>query len=83
MIANTITAKRRCLNLIERFPEEQLPVLAVSLEAIFKMVDEAADDAFCVALAERHEKREDKDEPGIPIEVLAAELGITLGDDYN
>ena len=73
--------KERCFNLIERFPEGQLPTLVVSIEAMLQMVDEAADDAFCLALAERHDRREDKDEPGIAIEDFAAQLGITLGYD--
>jgi len=42
------------------------------------MIDDAADDAFCLALAERHERRKDKNEPGIPIEELAAELAYSF-----
>jgi len=75
------TVKERCFSLIERFPEGQLPTLVISIEAMLKMIDEAADDAFCIALAERHDQREDKEESGIAIEEFAAQLGIMLGDD--
>ena len=81
MSVGAMAAKKRCFDVIERFPAEQLSSLADSLEAMYKMIDEAADDVFCIALAERHANREDKDEPGIPLEDLAAELGIVLGED--
>ena len=81
MAANVVDARQRCFSIIERFPKEQLEALADSLDAMFKMIDEAADDAFCLALSDRHAAREDKDEPGIPIEALAQELGIVLGED--
>ena len=78
---NTLAAKKRCFDIIERFPKEQLITLVVSLEAMYTMVEEAADDAFCVALAERHDKRKDKNAPGMDIEDFADMLGITLSDD--
>jgi hypothetical protein len=48
---------------------------------MYKMIEEAADDAFCIALSDRHSQREDKNTPGIPLEDFAAELGIVLGED--
>ena len=44
-------------------------------------LEEAFDDAFRIALSERHAMRTDKDAPGIAIEDFAAELGIVLGED--
>jgi len=81
MGATVIANKERCFNIIEQFPREQLGSLADSLEAMYKMIDEAADDAFCIALSERHAKRDDKDDKGIPLEKFAAELGIVLGEE--
>ena len=81
MTISTIDAKRRCFDIIERFPHEQLDNLADSLEAMYKMMDDAADDAFCIALAERHEMREDKDEPGISLDDFAAQLGVVLCEE--
>jgi len=73
--------KEQCINIIEKIPEEQLSYIAVFLENAYKMIDEMLDDAFCSALTERYDAREDKDEAGIPIEDLAAELGIVLGEE--
>ena len=81
MAVNLMDARQRCFSIIERFPKEQLGALADSLDAMYKMIDEAADDAFCLALSDRHAARSDKDDPGIPIETLAAELGIALGEE--
>jgi hypothetical protein len=78
MSAGALAARERCFHVIDRFPQEQLPILADSLESMFRMIDEAMDDAFCVALAERHAARPDCDEPGLPIEAFAAQLGVPL-----
>jgi len=83
MSANILTAKERCIDIIERFPQERLNSLADSLEVMFKMIDDAADEAFCAALVDRHEARADKYEQGISIEDLAAELGITLDTKHE
>jgi len=48
---------------------------------MLQMMDEAADDAFCLALAERHDQRDDKDEPGIAIEDFIKEID-NRGDVY-
>ena len=78
---STVTIKQQCFNLIDRFPERQLPTLITSIEAMLQMMDEAADDAFCLALAERHDQRDDKDEPGIAIEDFIKEID-NRGDVY-
>lgn len=81
MNISSVDAKKRCIDIIERFPEEGLAALAALLEEMFKDIDEELDDAFCLALLERHEQIPDRDEPGIPIEEAAARLGIVLGED--
>ena len=81
MTVNTINAKDRCVQIIERFPKEHLPSLAESLEAMYKMIDEAADNAFCLALAERYEQNSDKDDQGTPIDELAKRWNIDLEAD--
>jgi len=80
MSVNIAEAKQRCFDIIERFPSGQLAMLANSLENMYKMIDEAADMAFCVGLSERHELRDDKDEPGVPFEDFVKELGFTMED---
>jgi len=81
MATTAADAKMRCFDIIDRFPQEQLPSLAASLETMYKMIEDAIDDAFCLALAERHSQRPDKNEPGVLLENFASELGIVLGED--
>ena len=47
---------------------------------MFEIIEEAMDEAFCAAMSDRHANREDKNEPGIPLETFAAELGFTMED---
>ena len=82
MSTAAIDDKQRCYNIIECFPKDRLGSLADSLESMYKMIDEAIDEAFCAAMSDRHSNREDKDEPGIPLEAFAEELGFTL-EDFN
>ena len=76
----TVDNRQRCFNIIERFPKDRLGNLADSLESMFNMIEEAMDEAFCAAMSDRHASREDKNEPGIPLETFAAELGFTIED---
>jgi len=76
-----MSERERCINIIEKIPDGQLSYIAVLLENAYQMIDEMLDDAFCIALAERYDAREDKGEPSIPIEALAEELGIVLGEE--
>ena len=80
---NVADEKKRCFDIIERFPQEQLGTLADSLEAMYRMLDEAMDEAFCAALSDRYAQREDKDEQGVPFEELVEELGFSLEDLKN
>ena len=81
MSAFTIDAKQRCFDVIERFPEEQLAGLAASLEAMYKMLDDAMDEAFCMAMSNRHAQEPDAYEAGTSIEELAERWGIDLEAD--
>jgi len=67
-------AKKRCLEIIEQFPEEQLSNLATSLEAMLKMIDAALDDAYCLGLY-RESMSEGNADP-MPFEEFAKELGL-------
>ena len=84
-----MSIREQCYRLINELEENQLVYYLSFLRDLKKLYDEeleeALDDAFCIALAERHELREDKDDPGILLEDFAAELGIVLGeeDDEN
>jgi len=73
-VANTTDIKQRCFAIIERFPAEQLVNVAASLEAMYKMIDEAMDEAYCLELY-RSSFDEDNDEP-MPFEQFAKELGL-------
>ncbi|MCL2086213.1 MAG: hypothetical protein FWH05_01295 [Oscillospiraceae bacterium] len=79
MEANT-NQKQRCINIIERFPEEQLAMLADSLENMHKMLDEAFDMAFCVSLAELHKNNNPAhiEDDFSSIEDVANRLGVNL-----
>ncbi|MCL2053097.1 MAG: hypothetical protein FWG90_01470 [Oscillospiraceae bacterium] len=79
----TINQKQRCFNVIEQFPEEQLEMLAVSLESMYKMIDDVLDMAFCINLSERYAQSADKDEPGIPLEEVVKNLGFSMEDIEN
>jgi hypothetical protein len=80
-----MTVKEEIYSIVDVFSEKQLSSIAAFFKDLKRLQDdeteEELDMAFCVALAERHDKREDKDAPGIPIEDLATELGIVLGED--
>ena len=78
MTANYVSSRQRCLAVIERFPKEQLFLLAETMENMQKLLDEAADMAFCMDLSERHIQRVDKDEPGVPFEDVVKELGFSM-----
>ena len=77
--------REQCHNIINEVAENQLVYYVSFLRDLKRLYDEeleeAMDDAFCIALAERYDARANKDERGIPIEDLAAELGIVLGDE--
>ena len=59
---NIVNARERCINIIKLFPAEHLAHLAISLEAMHKMIDTAADDAYCLELYQ-NSFGEDNDEP--------------------
>jgi len=83
MNISTIDAKQRCFDIIERFPKEQLVGLADSLESLYKMLDDAMDEAFCMAMSNRHAQRPDAYEAGATIEELAERWGIDLDSEDN
>ena len=78
----SVNQKQRCLNIIERFPKEQLAMLADSLENMYKMIEEAVDMAFCVGLSENHRRNNPvhKEEDFIPMADAAKRLGVNLND---
>lgn len=51
-----MSMREQCLDIVRKIPDEQLSYIAAILENAQKMVEEAADMAFCVGLSERYEK---------------------------
>ena len=78
-----MSTKEHCISIIEKIPEEQLPYIAAFLENAYKMIDEMLDNAFCIALAERHEKNNPvfKEDDYAPIEEVAKRLGVNLNEN--
>ena len=72
MKANVSDVKEKCFTIIDRFPEEQLENLFVSLEAMYNMLD-IVDDTYCLKLY-RNSFEEDNNEPEA-FEDFAAKLG--------
>ena len=72
MSISTVEAKQKCLTIIDRFPEEQLVNVIVSLEAMYNMLD-IADDSYCLKLY-KNSFDEDNDEPEV-FEDFAASFG--------
>ena len=66
--------KEQLLQLATTVPEQQAAQAYLMLQAFLNVLDEAEDDAFCLALNERYLANPDKGE-GVPIEELAARLG--------
>jgi len=73
-----MTRRENCLNIISQVPEEQLHHFEASLIYTRKLIEEILDDAYCLALYEHHMKTPDREDDFIPIEDVAAELGIKL-----
>ena len=69
---NVSEVKKKCFTIIDRFPEEQLENLFVSLEAMYNMLD-IADDSYCLKLY-KNSFDEDNNEPEA-FEDFAAKLG--------
>jgi hypothetical protein len=65
-----MNSREKCLMLIDNFSDEQLANIAILLE-------EAADDAYCLHLCDDYLSNPDKDD-AIPLEDFANSLGIDL-----
>jgi len=65
--------------------EKRLAIYVAFLNDIKHLSDddfeEVLDNLFCIHLAERYDRYADKDDLGTPIDVLAENLGIDLGDN--
>ncbi|MCL2638423.1 MAG: hypothetical protein FWD48_08650 [Oscillospiraceae bacterium] len=74
-----MTNKDLCIEIISGFGEEQLKNVVVMLQSIKNIAAEAADDAFCLQLAEDYENdlTADKSET-MSIQDFSKELGIEL-----
>ena len=65
--------QEKCINLINRLPENELkPVVA-----ILEMIDDLLDDAFYQRLMDEYDNSDERGE-GMDIDSFAAELGIEL-----
>ena len=78
-----VSNKERCINIIEKIPEEQLQYIEIFLANAYNMIEEAFDDAFCLALAEQYDRLADKNDKGTPIEELAEKWGVDIDSDYE
>jgi len=70
------TARTRCIEIVNNFPKEQLPNLAATLETMYKMLSDAADEAYCLQLYDSSFDP-DNDEPQDFIE-FAKTLGLEI-----
>jgi len=71
--------KDLCINIINGFEEEQLKNVAVLLHSIQNMIAEAADDAYCLQLANDYENDTDDNKMDfMSIQDFSHELGIVL-----
>jgi hypothetical protein len=71
--------KDRCIELISGFEEEQLGNVIIMLKSIKNLMAEAADDAFCLRLANDYENAPLEDrEQLMSIQDFSKELGIEL-----
>ena len=75
MAANIAKVKQKCFTIIDRFPEEQLTNVFVSLEAMYNMLD-VADEGYCLNLY-KNSFEEDNNEPEA-FEDFAAGLGYVV-----
>jgi hypothetical protein len=74
-----MTNKDLCIEIINGFGEEQLKNVVMMLQSIKNIAAEAADDAFCLQLAEDYENDTDFDKSElISIQDFSRELGIEL-----
>lgn len=72
-VKNGMSNKEKCINLINRLPENELkPVVA-----ILEMIDDLLDDVFCQRLMDEYDSSYERGE-GMDIDSFAAELGIKL-----
>jgi hypothetical protein len=74
-----MTNKDLCIELISGFGEEQLKNIVIMLQSIKNIAAEAADDAFCLQLAEDYENDTDVDKSEtMSVQDFSRELGIEL-----
>jgi hypothetical protein len=68
----------RCIGIIEKFRPDDLSYIAALLENAYNL-SEAADDAYCVSLSERHKRsnREFSESDFSPIEEVLERLGVS------
>jgi hypothetical protein len=69
--------RERCVDIIERFPDEKLIYVVGFLENAYKIIEEAVDDAFCLSMY-KNAKNDPDNAEGMSIEQFAAELGVEL-----
>ena len=71
-----MSTKEKCISILDSFSEAQLVNVLSILQAAQNAIEEAEDEAFCASLYEDYLNSEK--EEAVPIESLAAELGIAL-----
>jgi len=71
--------RERCISILDSLAEEQLASVAVMLQSIRKLLDEAADDAYCQKLYLDYLNDTDPEvDNDISLHEYANELGIDL-----
>ena len=76
-----MSTKEKIYSMIDTFDEKQLQQVLAMLEGVRKLIDDTADDAFCLRLAEDYENNSDADKhETVSLEQLAEELGVDLNE---
>jgi len=73
----TMNNREKCLMLIDNFNEDQLANIAILLESVKSLSEDAADDSYCLRLYTDYLMSADKDNT-ITLEDFAASLEINL-----
>jgi hypothetical protein len=72
--------RERCIDVIDKFPDERLTYVVGFLENAYKLIEEDADDNHCVSMY-RNAKNDPENAEGMSIEQFAAELGVNLNEN--
>ena len=70
--------KEQLVQLVSDVPERQAAMIYFMVQNYLNALEDAEDNAFCLALDDAYEADPDNNGEGVPIEELAARLGVAL-----